>query len=212
MRNVSNTNYTLAYPGERPLRIDPGTPPHTFSFSWTYQLPFGRDRKFLSGGSGIVGKIVSDWNVAGALRYSSGAALAITSQNNLGPLGYTIKYADRVEGVDVYSHSRSGFDPAVDRYLNSAAFAAPSAFALGNTLGPVGYVRGFAQKSEALSFSRQVNIANGRRVGIGIDLSNPFNFVRWNDPNTTITSGAAFGSVTGTQGARTTQINVTYSF
>ena len=97
---------------------------------------------------------MSGWRFAGALRYQSGAALAITAANNLGPLGYEIKYANRVEGVDVYKDEQSGFDPATDRYLNSAAFVAPAAFALGNTAGPLGYVRGFAQKSEALSMAR----------------------------------------------------------
>ena len=212
MHNESNTNYTLAYPGERPLRIDPQTPPHTFSFSWSYELPFGRDRKFLSSDSGIVSAIVSGWNVAGALRYSSGNALAITVTNNLGPLGYSTKYANRVEDVDPYKDSRKDFNPATDRYLNSAAFAAPAAFALGNTGGPLEYVRGFTRKSEALSISRQIALGNGRRVGVGVDISNPFNFIRWNDPNTNLSSGAAFGSVTGTDLPRQVQVNLTYNF
>jgi hypothetical protein len=211
MKNKSNTNYTVAYPGERPLLIDPQTPPHIFSFSWSYDLPFGRDRKFLSGDSGIVSAIVSGWRVAGALRYQSGNALTITSSNNLAPLGYAIKYANRVDGEDVYKDERSGFDPATDRYLNSAAFAAPAAFSLGNTGGPVDYVRGFTQKSEALSLARTFTIGN-HRLDVGLDALNPFNFVRWNDPNTNISSGAQFGSVNGTQGARTMQLNFAYKF
>ena len=155
-----------------PLAIDPGTPPHIFSFSWSYELPFGRDKAFLSGDSGIVSAIVSGWRFSGALRYQSGAALAITATNNLAPLGYEIKYANRVEGVDVYKDARDGFDPATDRYLNAAAFAAPAAFALGNTGGPLGYVRGFAQKSEALSLARTFNIGN-HRLDVGLDVAEP---------------------------------------
>ena len=114
--------------------------------------------------------------------------------------------------MDVYKDPVKGFDPAVDRYLNAAAFAAPSAFALGNTHGPLGYVKGFVQKSESLAFSKQLRLAGGKRVSIGIDITNPFNFVRWNNLNTNISSGAQFGSVTGTQAARQTQINLTYAF
>lgn len=211
MRNVSNTNYTLAYPGERPMRVDPGTAPHIFSFSWSYDLPFGQDRQFLSGDSGVLSALVSGWTLAGSLRYQSGNALAITASNNLSQLGYGVKYADRVEGADVYLDPRKDFDPSVDRYLNAAAFAAPAAFALGNTGGPVDYVRGFTQKSEALSLMRQFRVGT-HRLDFGIDALNPFNFVRWNDPNTNISSGAQFGSVTGTQGARTVQLNVSYAF
>jgi hypothetical protein len=211
MRNRSNTNYTVQYPGELPLAIDPGTPPHIFSLSWSYELPFGRDRAFLSGDSGIVSAIVSGWRLSGALRYQSGAALTITASNNLAPLGYAIKYANRVEGVDVYKDELKGFDPATDRYLNAGAFVAPAAFALGNAVGPLDYVRGFTQKSEALSLARTFNIGN-HRLDVGIDALNPFNFVRWNDPNTNISSGAQFGSVSGTQGARTLQLNFAYKF
>lgn len=212
MNNRSNTNYTIPYPGERPLLTDPGTAPHIFSFSWTYALPFGADRAFLSGGNGILSSIVSGWTVAGAVRYQSGAALVITAPNNLAPLGYGIKYADRVPGVDPYKDGAKDFDPAVDRYLNAAAFAAPAAFSLGNTGGPLEDVRGFKQKSEAVSLMRDFGFGANRRLNIGIDVLNPFNFVRWNDPNTNIASGAQFGSVTGTQGARTVQINAAFYF
>jgi len=212
MKNESNTNYTLQYPGDATLRVDPGTPPWVFGASWLYELPFGRDRRYLSDASPVVDGLVGGWQFAGSVRYQSGAALTITSNNNLGPLGYAIKYADRVEGTEVYKDERGGFDPATDRYLNSAAFAVPAAFALGNTGGPLGYVRGFAQKSESFSISKQVRLANMHRVEVGVDITNPFNFVRWNDPNTNISSGPAFGSVTGTQPGRTMQMNVSYSF
>ncbi len=211
-RNMSNTNYALEYPGERPLRIDSGTPTHTFSFSGTYELPLGEDRKFLSGVSGPLSAIVSGWNVAAALRYSSGSNLLITATNTLMPLGYGTKYADRVAGVDVYKDPLKGFDPLVDRYLNAAAFTAPGQFAFGNTHGPLEDVKGFTQKSESFSFSKRVRLADNKSLSVGIDITNPLNFVRWNNPNTNVSSGAQFGSVTSTQPGRQTQINATYAF
>jgi hypothetical protein len=212
MKNESNTNYTFQYPGDRTLRVDPGTPPWVFGASWVYELPFGAGRRFMPQPSSLVSAVVSGWQLAGSVRYQSGAALTITSNNNLTPLGYPIKYADRVEDVDVYKNDRAGFDPAVDRYLNSAAFAVPAAFALGNTGGPLAYVRGFGQKSESISLSKEARIGDTRRILVGLDISNPFNFVRWNDPNTNIAAGAQFGSVTSTQPARTMQVNLSYSF
>jgi hypothetical protein len=212
MKNESNTNYTVPYPGDRAMRVDPGTPPWVFGASWVYELPVGRGRPFLQGIPAALSAVISDWQVAGSVRYQSGAALAITSNNNLGPLGYGIKYAYRVDGVDVYKDDRGAFNPATDRYLNSAAFAVPAAFALGNTGAPLAYVRGFAQKSEAISVSKQARLGDTRRIVVGVDITNPFNFVRWNDPNTNISAGPQFGSVTSTQAARTTQINVSYSF
>lgn len=212
MSNKSNTNYTPQYPGDMPLLTDPGTPEWIFGASWAWELPFGKGRRFLSNAPVFVSALVGDWQFAGSVRYASGLPLVITTGNNLAPLGYGIKYADRVSGVDVYLDERDGFDPATDRWLNRAAFAVPAAFALGNTGGPLADVRGFAQKSESLSISKAVPFGGPRRLLVGIDIVNPFNFVRWNDPNTNIAAGAQFGSVTGTQPARTMQVNATFTF
>jgi hypothetical protein len=212
MSNKSNTNYTPQDPADRTLRIDPGTPEWIVGGSWAYELPFGRDRRYLSTPSPVLSAIVSGWQIAGSVRYASGLPLVITTGNNLAPLGYAIKYANRVEGVDVYRDERDGFDPATDRYLSSAAFAVPAAFALGDTAGPLDYVRGFAQKSESISLSKQVAFGGSRRLLVGFDVVNPFNFVRWNDPNTNIAAGGLFGSVSGTQPGRTMQANVTLTY
>lgn len=211
MNNKSNTNYTPQVPNDRTLRIDPGTPEWIFGASWAWELPFGRERKYLADASPFVSALISGWQFAGSVRYAAGLPLSITTGNNLSPLGYGIKYANRVEGVDVYRDKRKGFDPATDRYLNPEAFAVPAPFELGNTGGPLDYVRGFAQKSEAVSFSKQMSLGGTKRLLIGLDIVNPFNFVRWNDPNTNIAS-AQFGMVTSTQPARTMQLNASLSF
>ena len=90
MKNESNTNYTLPYPGDRTLRVDPGTPPWVFGASWAYELPMGSGRRYLTRTSSVVSAVISGWQVAGSVRYQSGAALTITSNNNLGPLAYPI--------------------------------------------------------------------------------------------------------------------------
>lgn len=212
MSNKSNTNYTPQYPGDLALRTDPGTPEWIFGASWAWELPFGRGRRYLADAPAVVSAIVSGWQFAGSVRYASGLPLVITTGNNLSPLGYGIKYANRVPDVDVYLDGRKDFDPATDRWLNAAAFAVPGAFVLGDTGGPLDDVRGFAQKSESFSITRSVAFGGNRRLLVGVDISNPFNFVRWNDPNTNIASGGAFGSVTGTQPGRTMQARATFSF
>ena len=128
-------------------------PSWIYGLSWTYDLPIGREA------TGIVGALISHWNFAGSLRYASGLPLTITVGNNLSPLGYGTKFATRVQGVDVYK-DRNFENPATDRYLNAAAFTTPAAFAFGDAVGPLDYVRGFAQKSEAFSFSKRFKLAD----------------------------------------------------
>lgn len=43
------------------------------------------------------------------------------------------------------------------------------------------------------------------------DAANPFNIVRWSNPNTSITS-AGFGVISGSQAARVVQLSLTVSF
>ncbi len=102
----------------------------------------------------------------------------------------------------------SDFDPARDRYLNAKAFAAPSTFQLGNTARGLDWVRGFSQKSESLSLAKLIPISEKVRAVLRADAQNPFNFVRWNNPTTTITD-AAFGKVLGSAAGRTIQLSAT---
>jgi hypothetical protein len=72
-------------------------------------------------------------------------------------------------------------------------------------------VRSFTQKSEAISIAKRIAITERVRAVVRADAQNPFNFVRWNNPNTNITS-ADFGRVTGAAAGRALQLNATVEF
>lgn len=95
--------------------------------------------------------------------------------------------------------------------LNVAAFAPPSQFQLGDTAGALDWLRGFSGKSESLSLAKRIPITEKVRAVLRPDAQNPFNFVRWSNPSTTITS-STFGKVTGAAGGRTIQLNATVEF
>ena len=100
---------------------------------------------------------------------------------------------------------------ATSLYLNAAAFAAPSQFQLGNTVRALDWLRGFSGKSESLSLAKRIPITEKVRAVLRADAQNPFNFVRWSNASTTITS-STFGKVTGAAGGRTIQLNATVEF
>ena len=61
--------------------------PHNFVLSWSYQLPVGSGRRFLSDASGVVQMLVEGWSVNGITMYQSGQPLNIrlaSSQLNTG--------------------------------------------------------------------------------------------------------------------------------
>jgi hypothetical protein len=185
-------------------------PPHVFVASGSYELPFGAGKKFLNKNHAL-GLIAGGWQISAYVRYSSGAALAMTGGNGISALGYPNIRANYLGGDVFKTTNPRDFDPARDVYLNAAAFATPSTFALGNTARVLDWARGFTGKSESLSLAKRIPIKESVKAVVRADATNPFNFVRWSNPNTNITS-SNFGKVTGASGGRTIQLNATVEF
>jgi len=203
---------TIQNPNNRAGEVSVSTegPPHVFVVSGSYELPFGRGKRFLAS-SRALDYIAGGWLVSGFCRYSSGAALTITGGNAISALGYPGMRANFLGGSVYRTTSPGDFEPATDRYLNSAAFATPSTFMLGNTARVLDWVRGFTGKSESLSLAKRIPINERFRAILRADAQNPFNFVRWGNPNTNITS-ADFGRVTSASAGRTIQLGASVEF
>jgi hypothetical protein len=184
--------------------------PHVFVASGSYELPFGPGKKFLRQGDAL-GRVVGGWQITAYCRYTDGSPLAITGGNGISALGFPNIRANYVGGDPYKVTNPRDFDPARDLYLNSAAFASPSTFALGNTARVLDWVRGFSGKSESLSLAKRIPIKERVRAVVRADATNPFNLVRWSNPTTSLTS-ANFGKVTGAAGGRAIQLNATVEF
>lgn len=185
--------------------------PDTLQISATYQLPFGPGRAFLNSKSVFPNYVLGGWQITTSLRYESGFPLTIAGAGSLGTLGYT-QEANYIGGDPYLTSNPREFDPSTSKYLNAAAFAVPSAYAFGNLAPTLGWLRSFTQKYEAVSLSKTFRIKEDWRLELGLDAVNPFNFVRWGNPSTALTS-STFGMVTSIEGlARTLQINAKLSF
>jgi hypothetical protein len=199
-------------PANRASEVSVSTdgPPHVFVASGSYELPFGPGKKFLSQNAAL-GRVVGGLQITAYCRYTDGLAMAITGGNGISALGYPNIRANYIGGDPYKVTDPRSFDPARDLYLNSAAFATPSTFALGNTARLLDWVRGFSGKSESLSIAKRIPIKERLRAVVRADATNPFNFVRWSNPTTSVTS-SNFGKVTGAAGGRTIQLNATVEF
>jgi len=202
---------TDQYPGSRVMQLDPN-PAASFSFSWAYALPFGKGRHFLQNTPRPVNAVVSGWRVNGFVKYMSGIPLSITAGAGfLGSIGYTQR-GNAVAGVSPYQTTDPrDFNPAKNKYLNSAAFTTSTGFNFGNLAPSLSWVRGFWSKQEALTVGRDFALTERAKLEFSVDAVNPFNFHRWGNPNTVLTS-AAFGTVTSASDGRTLQINAAVKF
>jgi hypothetical protein len=212
MKNMS-TLESDQYTPVRPIVYSNDSVPFVFVVNASYELPFGPKKRFLRSNSPVLKWVASGWNIAGYARYSSGDALSFTVSNNLSVLGYGAKFANYVPGVSIFGTTDPrDFDPAVSRYFAAAgAFVVPPTYQFGNIAPVLDWVRGFWQKSEAVSLGKSFPIKERLHAQFRMDVNNPFNFVRWGNPNTSITS-ASYGQVTSAADPRKLQLYLAVQF
>jgi hypothetical protein len=212
MKNMS-TLETDQYTPVRPIVYSGDSPPFTLVVNASYELPFGPNKKFLRSNNPLLKFVASGWNLAGYARYSSGDAMSFTVSNNLSVLGYGGKFADYVPGVPIFGVTDPrDFNPAVNRYFAPAgAFVVPPTYQFGNIAPVLDWVRGFWQKAESVSLGKSFPIKERLHAQFRMDVNNPFNFVRWGDPNTSITS-ANYGAVTSAADGRKIQLYLAVQF
>lgn len=208
----SFTMITDQYPGTRIWQLDQ-QPALTFSASWAYELPFGKGKPLLNGNSRTLNAVVSGWRVNGFVKYNSGLPLSVSAAaGSLAAVGYTQR-GNAMAGVSPYlTTNPRDFDPAKNKYLNAAAFSPATGFNFGNLAPTLSWVRGFWGKQEALTVGRAFKINERVTFDFSVDATNPFNFVRWNDPAGSPLAGLnvlspAFGTVIAAAPGRTLQVN-----
>ncbi|HEV2382488.1 MAG TPA: carboxypeptidase regulatory-like domain-containing protein [Terriglobia bacterium] len=90
-----------------------------FVLSYVYDLPFGRGRRYLSGVSGALNKVVTGWQVSGVTTFSSGQYESVTLPADWQVQGaFSTSYADKVGPA--YPANKS-----YTHWLNSNSFVYP---------------------------------------------------------------------------------------
>jgi hypothetical protein len=158
--------------------------PHNIRANAVYELPFGAGRRWIHGGIG--NQVLGGWRVAFSASYGSGYPIAVTSNGVLNIFNKTNR-PNVVAGVDwLATTAGDSFDPAVDKYLNAAAFVQPVG-ALGNAPRTNGDVRRPWNMDENISLAKTFSISK-TRLDFRIEAFNLFNRVVWGAPNTNFSS------------------------
>lgn len=194
---------------------------HRFLTTWLYELPFGKNKTFLSTG-GPLNMLVGGWQLGGVLVLQSGAFLTpyqVTTDpagtNMLSNVGAT--RADRVSSAPIYVHGTSTGqgDPV---YLNGAAFTDPPNFSGGFGNVGVGNVVGPGTESVAMSLIKATTLREGMTLHFGAEASNLLNHRNYDTPDMNVDDGpGGFGVITSLQtaegaGPRNIEITARISF
>lgn len=165
-------------------------------------------------GGGFLNTITRDWQVGLIYQARSGAPLTPGVSADNAFIG-GVQRPFIVAGVNPYLANPTWVPNAAGintqlQWIDMSAFRANGPGELGDT--PKGYLRGPGFWNVDLSFSRNVNFAQGRRVELRVEAFNLFDHVNWADPNVTVGSATA-GRITGTAGSpRIMQFAAKYSF
>jgi Carboxypeptidase regulatory-like domain len=134
----NNGNFSPFNPS-REWALSPSNVPIALQISAVYNLPFGRNQRFLSSG-GVQDKLVGGWQVSPLYRYEYGIPMSFNSSScptsSLAPYFRDSCVPGILPGQSPLLHGRNGFDPATTngQYLNPRAFESDF-----STFGYTGY-------------------------------------------------------------------------
>lgn len=175
--------------------------PHVFNAFYSYDIPFGKGRRF-NPENKVVQAIVSGWQLSGITRYATGTPLGpFIATCNVPQAGtcwasYNPNFTGpaRING-DWGNGNVNGAVASNTPFIDVNAFVSPASFTYGNTPATDAYgLRNPHFFNQDLSLSRNIQVRENLRVGLGVDSFNLFNNVRFGNVGTNITA-ANFGKV-----------------
>jgi len=161
--------------------------PHNIKINTVYELPFGEGKRWLQ--TGVGSQVIGGWRVAVIQSYNSGFPIAVTTGTS--PLNiFNGVNRPNVTGQDWRAPiAGAEFDPAIDRFLNRAAFVQPVG-ELGNAQRTNPDARGFWNLSENVSLAKSTKLSKQVSLDIRLEAFNIFNRVIFAAPGTTTSTGA----------------------
>ena len=175
---------------------------HRFLTTGLYDLPFGRNHAYFASTNPVVDRLISGWELSGIVMLQSGPFLTAVAAN-ADPAGVGFPQligsgrTDRVANVAMRTQVRG----KVGSWLNPAAFAVPA-----NNIGrfpneSVGSIPGIGTEVVSASLMKTFQIKESTVFQFGAQAANLFNHVNYLQPNLTLTSTSAFGTVSSVQTA-----------
>ncbi|MGH9309816.1 MAG: TonB-dependent receptor [Vicinamibacterales bacterium] len=210
--SLAKDTYDSIAPDETGV-LQPFTPPgylrgrspndrrHMLWVNVVYELPFGRDKPFLSDLNPFANVFLGGWQLSGINSFVSGAPLSINVPGATLGNGWGTR-ANLVGDPDVS-------EPSASQWFNTAAFAAPGQYEYGNS--PIGVIEGPASHILDLGLMKNFHFGEGRYVQVRIEAYNALNTVNLGNPGTTFGT-ANFGRILSSGSARTLQFGAKVVF
>ena len=171
--------------------------PHVFTTSLTYQLPFGKGKRFGGGVNSFTNYLIGGWDINTIVRFNSGLPLGFRSNFCNVPSQFAAGcIPGTIPGQKVLAQDNGNYDPNLPRF-NRAAFEDPSTFNFYWGQGSrFTNVRGFPYDNVDLALYKNVRVAELVNIQLRFEFFNVFNWHIFNGWNQDVSS-PAFGNWTG---------------
>jgi hypothetical protein len=149
--------------------------PHIFNLSATYELPFGKGKKFNTT-SGFVDALIGGWNVTGIYRANGGVPLFFRSSYCNVPGQFAVACIPGVlAGKDPWAQDKSNYDPSKPLF-NKEAFEDPNLFNYYYGSGSrITNLRGFSYRNLDIALLKNTKITERVLLQIRMEAFNAFN-------------------------------------
>jgi hypothetical protein len=185
---------------------------HRFVGSWVYDFPFGKGRRYLSGMTGVVDKLISGWSINGTAAFQSGFPLFLTAQATTlsTSFGAGVPRPNVVAGCD--PNISGSAQSRIGKWFNTACFTQPGPYSFGNEGRADAHLKASGVNNWDFAFAKATSITE--RVGLQFrgEIFNTFNRVQFAMPATAL-GVSSFGTVSRQQNQpRTVQFALRLTF
>ena len=165
---------------------------HQFNGYTSYQLPFGNGRRVGSGATGVVDKLIGNWQWNASVRLASGFPFTPLTGSNTSGTGDS-------SNSDVPNWNPDFKGPVLlrtpDRWFDPKAFVLPAQGTFGNVAR--GALRGPGLFNIDSSFLKRIRVSEGMNVQFRAELFNVLNHPNFAFPNEVIFAGRDYSSSGG---------------
>jgi hypothetical protein len=172
---------------------------HRLSTDFTIELPFGPNRRWLSG-SGVAGKILGGWMMSGSIAVASGSPF---TARVVGDVGDVARGTNGTLRADYTGAPIAVGNPTLEQYFNTAAFVIPATGTFGSAARNM--IRGPGSTTFNAALMKTVAIPGTRGLAVRLQANNVLNRPQFSTIDTVVNS-PTFGRVVGVRPMRSLQI------
>ena len=177
---------------------------HNWVTSYTYELPFGRGRRFLTGSARLADLILGGWNSSGVLSFRTGLPVTVGESPDTSNAGSLAPRPDALRSAILPAEKRGP-----DLWFDTTAFSRQAPNTFGNAGN--GTLRDPGINDIDFSLQKQFRVTEHKRFEFRAEAFNIFNKPQFTNIGHTL-GNANFGKATAAEAEREMQLGLKFYF